>query len=88
MMSDYIYIKCRIVGNPQDGFRTTYENDYKRFKSLSAAQKHGYILEESDDYLIGVVDNGRLTTVLASSGAPLDWPEEDYEEVRQQIDLS
>lgn len=64
MSARYIVIIGHAVGNERDGFRITHEWDGRWFALMAPAVSHGFELAESDDFNIGVVENGRLAGLL------------------------
>ena len=62
-MTAYIVIIGRAVGNERDGFRIGYDWDLRQFAVKSQAVSHGFELAGSDDFNVGVIENGRLASL-------------------------
>ncbi|TXH48867.1 MAG: antitoxin [Desulfurellales bacterium] len=68
MAVEYIVLCGQIVGSEKTGFDTVYGFDGKRYADRAEAIKDGFKIRESDDFNIGVVKNGKLTSI--------DWMEQ------------
>lgn len=67
-MATYIVLSGQVVGNPDSGYRVAYGWDGRRFRKREKAIKHGLRERGSDDFNIGVLEQGRLVQ--------LDWMDE------------
>lgn len=65
MKTRYIVILANVVGS--SSFETVYSSDGREFETRDAAISHGFTLGRSDDFNIGALSDGRLTS--------LDWME-------------
>jgi hypothetical protein len=68
MKTEYIVLCGQVVTSHGLGFQIEYWSDDFRFKSRKEAIKHGFKIRESDDFNIGVIEDGRLVS--------LDWMEQ------------
>jgi hypothetical protein len=57
----------QIVGDGSQPYVTVYGFDDKRFPDRQQAIDHGFTLDRSDDFNIGVIEDGKLVS--------LDWME-------------
>lgn len=62
-MSEYIVIIAYAFGSPNEGYSIRHAWDYERFRTRKAAIRHGFKMRDSDDFNIGVVADGKLTSV-------------------------
>jgi hypothetical protein len=81
--TQYIVILQSVVGN----FEIAYEWDFEAFKTLKQAIKHGFTLDRSDDFNIGIIRDGHLVQ--------LNWMEKNIDEelevlkeIEKHIDLA
>jgi hypothetical protein len=58
---NYIVLCGQIVGSGP--YRFEYWTDYARFTFIKDAIKHGFDLRGSDDFNIGVIEEGRLVRI-------------------------
>lgn len=65
MKREFIVLCGSVVGATAAGFDTVYGFDGQRFPDRAAAVAHGFTLGRSDDFNIGVIEDGRLVS--------LDW---------------
>ncbi|MEN4905682.1 antitoxin [Rahnella bonaserana] len=81
----YIVIQCSAWCNAS-GSGLTYSSDLEGFDKRDKAIKHGFKVQGSDDFNIGVVTNGKLASLdwMAKS---LDESEETLAEIAEQIGL-
>lgn len=81
----YIVIQCAAWCNAT-GSGLTYSSDLEEFEKRDKAIKHGWEIQESDDFNIGVVTNGKLVSLdwMAKS---LNESEESLAEIAEQIGL-
>jgi len=81
----YIVIQCSAWCN-STGCGLTYSSDLEEFEKRDKAIKHGFKVQESDDFNIGVVTNGKLVSLdwMAES---LDESAENLAEITEQIGL-
>lgn len=62
---DYIVVRSYVTGNPEMGYSLAYGSDLKRFPTLRQAIRYGtHDLDLADDFLIGVVDDKTLMSLL------------------------
>jgi hypothetical protein len=64
---EFIVLCGQIVGGGDIPFRTEYYTDQTKFADREKAIKHGLKVRGSDDFNIGVLDDGKLVS--------LDWME-------------
>ena len=64
---EYIAL-CAQVITTASGFKTMYWSDDKRFSARKQAIKNGFEIRGSDDFNIGVLEDGKLVS--------LDWMDE------------
>jgi len=67
-MTEYIVLCGQIVGGNGAPFETVYGFDGERFGDRKKAIRHGLKARGSDDFNIGVIENGKLVS--------LDWMDE------------
>jgi hypothetical protein len=86
---EYVAITAHVVGNPDSGYETVY-NVVSRHRSRHWAQTGGMrAAQDTDDFLIGVVEGGHLITVLNASGARLaEWSNDSYRSVADGIGMT
>ncbi len=65
--TEFIVLCGSVVGGGDLPFCTEYSFDGKRFSDRQSAISHGFTLRRSDDFNIGVLTDGKLTS--------LDWME-------------
>ena len=61
--AEYIVLSSQVVGSMERGFDISYDFDGERFKSRQAAIRHGLKTRGSDDFNIGVLQDGRLSSI-------------------------
>lgn len=81
----YIVIQCSAWCNQVEA-GLNYSSDLEEFDKRDKAIKHGLKIQESDDFNIGVVTNGRLVS-LDWMAKPLDESEENLAEIAKEIGL-
>lgn len=62
MAETYVTIIGSAVGNDRDGFRVAYDWDRRQFATKAEAITNGFGQRGSDDFNIGVVQNGHLVS--------------------------
>lgn len=72
----YIVIQCSAWCN-STGCGLDYSSDLEEFEKRDKAIKHGFKVQESDDFNIGVVTNGKLVS--------LDWMAESLGESAETL---
>ena len=70
-MTEYIVIVSRAWMN-ETGFGFNHYTDGERFAERADAIRHGFTLNESDDFNVGTVENGRLVAY--------GWMREDFDD--------
>lgn len=85
--TEFIVLCGQIVGDGSTPYRTEYGFDGERFADRAAAIAHGFTMDRSDDFNIGVVTGGKLVSV--------DWMDEAIDtdpalmaEISEQIFLA
>lgn len=68
---EYIVLCGQVVGGGHRPFEVIYNWDARRFRVRQAAISHGFVERGSDDFNIGVLENGKLVS--------LDWMDEPIE---------
>lgn len=68
MTTEYAVICGYVTTKPNGDFSMNYAWNGERFKTRKAAIKHGFMLQDSDDFNIGVLEDGKLVS--------LDWMDE------------
>jgi hypothetical protein len=63
--AEYVVLCGQIVGSQEHGFECVYDFDGERFADREKAIKHGFKVRGSDDFNIGVIEDGKLVS--------LDW---------------
>lgn len=81
----YIVIQCSAWCNQTEA-GLNYSSDLEEFERRDKAIKHGLKIQESDDFNIGVVTNGKLVS-LDWMAKPLDESEETLAEIAKEIGL-
>ena len=66
-MREYIVVTGWAWAN-ETGCGISYSADHTRFESRDEAIRHGFTMDRSDDFNIGVIDDGKLVS--------LDWMHE------------
>lgn len=85
--AEYIVLCAQVVGNPERGYDIVHNFDGERFTTRKAAIAHGFEIRGSDDFNIGVLQDGVLSS--------LDWMHETVDNepdelarIAAQLDLS
>ncbi|WP_227136705.1 antitoxin [Kosakonia radicincitans] len=60
-MTKFIVIQQRLWCN-ESGYGIEYSSDLEEFEDRKAAIRHGFKIAESDDFNIGVIEDGRLVS--------------------------
>jgi hypothetical protein len=68
MARQFIVLCGQIVGDGTRPFETVYAFDGERFSDRKKAIRHGFKVRGSDDFNIGVIESGKLTS--------MDWMEQ------------
>ena len=63
MTTEYITITCHVSDGDRDGFRVEHRWDGQRFSLKASAVRNGFNLTGTDDFRVGVLENGKLTSV-------------------------
>lgn len=74
MSKEYMVVCQQLytTGDPNNAFATSYDCDNKRFDTLKDAIRHGFVIRDSDDFNIAVVDGNTLLS--------WDWMSETIDE--------
>ena len=75
-MAKFIVIQQRLWCNER-GHGVEYSSDLEEFDSRKEAIRHGFEIAESDDFNIGVIENGLLVS--------FDWMERTVGETQETI---
>lgn len=63
MSKTYSVICQHVVGNSFSGFSVVYADDGQRFETREAAIAHGFKQGRSDDFNVGVYEDGNLVSI-------------------------
>ena len=83
---DYIVLCGQIVGSRETGFECVYGFDGDRYATRAAAKSAGFEIRGSDDFNIGVLENGKLVSLDWMSKVVESNPDE-LAKIAEQIDL-
>lgn len=77
-MSKFIVIQQRLWCN-ESGYGIAYSSDLEEFDTRQEAIKNGFEITESDDFNVGVIEEGRLIS--------FDWMEKPVDENEETLSL-
>ena len=86
MGKQYIVLCCQIITVPTVGFESVYGFDGERFDARKKAISHGFKIRGSDDFNIGVIEDGRLVS-LDWMNEPVDTESEILDAIAEQVGL-
>lgn len=86
MLTEYIVLCGQIVGGGDRPFETVYDFDGNRFSDREKAISHGLKVRGSDDFNVGVLTGGKLTS-LDWMHKPVDTEPGILNEIAEQIGL-
>lgn len=72
----YFALAADVVGNPSVGLTTVYGSSVKEFPKRAEAISHGFETYSCDDFLIGIMEGGKLVGV-----AYMDEDRDDGDEI-------
>lgn len=78
MVTEYIVLCGQVIGGGEYPFEVLYGFDGERFFDRGAAITHGLKIRESDDFNIGVIQEGKLVS--------LDWMNESIDTAPDVLD--
>ena len=87
MTTEYISMTGSVTGNERDGFKINHHWDGQRFPLKASAVRNGFDLAESDDFRVGVVENGKLASVWWMD-EQIDEPAEELAAIAKEIGLT
>lgn len=58
----YIVLLSQVIGNSEAGFGIEHTFDGRVFDDRQAAINHGFALRQSDDFNIGVLQDGKIVS--------------------------
>ncbi|ELX9578617.1 antitoxin [Escherichia coli] len=84
-MSKFIVIHQRLWCNER-GHGIEYSSDFEEFSTRHEAIKHGLKITDSDDFNIGVIEDGRLVS-FDWMDKPVGESQETVKEIAEALDL-
>lgn len=84
-MSKFIVIHQRLWCN-ESGFGIEYSSDLEEFESRKESIKHGFEITDSDDFNIGVMEDGRLVS-FDWMGKPVGESQEIINEIAEALGM-
>lgn len=86
MATKYIALLGQVVGGGGAPFTVEYGFDGEQFTTRKAAIRHGLKIRESDDFNIGVIENGKLVR-LDWMDQPSETDPDELAKIAEQLDL-
>ena len=85
MVKQFVVLVGRVWSN-KDGFGITHSFDGKKFRTNAAAIRHGFKTTSSDDFNVGLLENGNLVDILWMEESRRD-SLEDINKVAKEVGL-
>lgn len=86
MAVEYITVTGSVTGDPASGYQVNRHWDGRRFATKPEAVSNGFEVAESDDFNVGVVENGKLASVWWMD-EQIDEPPEVLAAIAKEIGL-